>query len=388
MTISSTTVRNQYNGDGSTVNFTYQFRIIQAEDIRVVVTSTTGIDSVKVLGVDYSVSGVAAALGGTVTMTAAPAAGTRITLSRNAQALQEEHYVENDPFPAASHEMALDRVTTVTQSALEQTSRALQVPFGTNMSTFSNLLPALTADVAGFSVTVKNDYSGFEYSDISGSTAGDVTGPGSSTDNAIVRFSGTTGKILKNSTPTITDQGAIELRPYGAGAGQTGEVRFYELTANGTNYVAFKAPDNKVGDNTYTLPTGDGSAGFVLSTNGSGTLSWVTNNTGPGIVWTNVGSPTAMSANNGYLTSSGSTLVLSLPATAAVGDIFEVTAISGGWQIIQNGGQQIRMGDTLTTVGVTGSLTGAEAGDSVRLLCTATNTNFQVLSSFGNLILS
>ena len=38
---------------------------------------------------------------------------------------------------------------------------------------------------------------------------GDVTGPASSTDNAIARFDGTTGKLIQNSVTTIDDTGAI-----------------------------------------------------------------------------------------------------------------------------------------------------------------------------------
>lgn len=37
----------------------------------------------------------------------------------------------------------------------------------------------------------------------------DVSGPASSTDNAVVRFNGVTGKIIQNSTVTISDAGAI-----------------------------------------------------------------------------------------------------------------------------------------------------------------------------------
>ena len=39
---------------------------------------------------------------------------------------------------------------------------------------------------------------------------GDVTGPASSTDNAIARFDSTTGKIIQNSTITLSDAGALE----------------------------------------------------------------------------------------------------------------------------------------------------------------------------------
>jgi hypothetical protein len=42
-------------------------------------------------------------------------------------------------------------------------------------------------------------------------TLGDVIGPGSSTDNAIARFDGTTGKLIQNSGVTIDDSGNVVL---------------------------------------------------------------------------------------------------------------------------------------------------------------------------------
>jgi hypothetical protein len=41
--------------------------------------------------------------------------------------------------------------------------------------------------------------------DPAGGTGGDVVGPASATDNAIVRFDGTTGKLVQNSVVTIAD---------------------------------------------------------------------------------------------------------------------------------------------------------------------------------------
>jgi len=41
-------------------------------------------------------------------------------------------------------------------------------------------------------------------------SVGDVTGPASSTDNAITRFDGTTGKVIQNSTITLSDAGALQ----------------------------------------------------------------------------------------------------------------------------------------------------------------------------------
>lgn len=45
--------------------------------------------------------------------------------------------------------------------------------------------------------------------DLSGSGSGDVSGPASSTDNAIARFNGATGKIIQNSGITIDDSDGI-----------------------------------------------------------------------------------------------------------------------------------------------------------------------------------
>jgi hypothetical protein len=58
------------------------------------------------------------------------------------------------------------------------------------------------------------------------------------------------------------------------------DARFREATANGTNYVGFQAPATIAADVLWTLPATDGTAGQVISTNGSGTLSWATGGVG------------------------------------------------------------------------------------------------------------
>lgn len=44
-----------------------------------------------------------------------------------------------------------------------------------------------------------------------GGGSGDVVGPGSATDNAITRFDTTTGKLVQNSTATISDAGQLSV---------------------------------------------------------------------------------------------------------------------------------------------------------------------------------
>jgi hypothetical protein len=62
--------------------------------------------------------------------------------------------------------------------------------------------------------------------------------------------------------------------------GTQGALRFAD--ADSSNYVAFKSPATVGTDVTWTLPSADGTSSQVLSTNGSGTLSWVTQSGGGG----------------------------------------------------------------------------------------------------------
>ena len=63
---------------------------------------------------------------------------------------------------------------------------------------------------------------------------------------------------------------AVQVDPYGGSLGQTGDVRFLEITPNGVDYVGFKAPDAIAANRIWVLPAADGAADEVLRTDGSG----------------------------------------------------------------------------------------------------------------------
>jgi hypothetical protein len=52
------------------------------------------------------------------------------------------------------------------------------------------------------------------------------------------------------------------------------DLRFGEATGHGGNWVAFQGAATIAANVTWTLPAADGTSGQLLSTNGSGTLSW------------------------------------------------------------------------------------------------------------------
>ncbi len=92
---------------------------------------------------------------------------------------------------------------------------------------------------------------------------------------------------------------AINVQPFGTSAENTGELRFDELSANGNNYVGFKASDNIAANTIYTLPSADGTTGQVLKTNGAGVLSWVTNNGAPYTAGTGISVASNIITNTG-----------------------------------------------------------------------------------------
>ena len=75
--------------------------------------------------------------------------------------------------------------------------------------------------------------------------------------------------VVDGSTPTPSNF----IVGNGATAGATLQLR--EDTDNGSNYVGFKAPDAVTASIAWVLPDGDGTSGQVLSTDGSGNLSFV-----------------------------------------------------------------------------------------------------------------
>ena len=63
--------------------------------------------------------------------------------------------------------------------------------------------------VAGTNVSISGTWPNQTINASGGAGGGDVTGPASSTDNAIARYDGTSGKLLQNSSLTISDGGEI-----------------------------------------------------------------------------------------------------------------------------------------------------------------------------------
>lgn len=170
---------------------------------------------------------------------------------------------------------------------------------------------------------------------------------------------------------TITDGGIM------LGSG-TGAVTPTAQPTNGQLLVGSTGVDPVLA----TLTQG---AGMTI-TNGAGTITLAST----AIVWSAQAAGTALLPNQGFISTAATAQNFPLPATAVVGEVFELTQNGAGTvTITQAAGQSIRFGNQVTTAGVGGSLASSAQGDAVKIVCTTANTGFQaVTGSIGNWIVT
>lgn len=111
---------------------------------------------------------------------------------------------------------------------------------------------------------------------------------------------------------------------------------------------------------------------------------------GGGITWNEVtGTSQAAAVDNGYLTNNASLVTVTLPSTAAVGEVVRVAGSgAGGWRVAQNASEIIHFGNADTTTGTGGRLDSTNRYDAVELICIVANTEWVVASSMGNITIT
>ena len=135
MTVQSTTYRADYTGNGATTAFTVPFYFLDNTHVRILRTQiSTGTVTTLALSTDYALTGAGVSAGGTATAVVAPTSDQKISILRNVPLTQLVHYVPNDPFPAATHEQALDQLTMEVQQLNEAISRSIKISSNNTIS--------------------------------------------------------------------------------------------------------------------------------------------------------------------------------------------------------------------------------------------------------------
>lgn len=156
--------------------------------------------------------------------------------------------------------------------------------------------------------------------------------------------------IYEDANPTIS--------PYGTAAGNAGGIRFRELATNSTNWIGFRAPDALGSDYMFTLPSSYGSNGQVLTSNGSGSLSWSTPTTG---------TVTSVTATSPVVSTGGAAPVISLNGLTSLGSANQIIGSNAGATALEyktvNAGTAISVTHaanaiTIANTGVTSNVAG------------------------------
>jgi len=230
MTVSSSTIKNSYSGDGSTTAFAYGFKIFAAADLTVIIRSSTGVETVKTLTTHYDVSNVGVDGGGNVTFGSAPASGETVVIIRSTANTQTLDLVENDPFLSNSFEESLDKITHQLIEQQEEIDRSFKVS-RTNSIT--------TSEFADDATSRASKTLGFD-SDGNLTTVADF-----------LPIGGDAAQFTYSTTTTDSDPGSGVVRFNNANLASATIAYIDDLEANGTDVSAWvQSFDNVVGNDT------------------------------------------------------------------------------------------------------------------------------------------
>ena len=218
--------------------------------------------------------------------------------------------------------------------------------------------------------------------------AGPITG-----GTLLVPDPGGSSSTLLVSNPAVGAQsivGHLLLENSGAAS----ELRLFEPSGSGTNYTAIRA-QVQAGDVTYTLPSADGTSGQVLSTDGSGLLSWTAAGVGAGETFITASASGTLTAERVLTGGTGVTLTdggANSTMTVAIGQSVATSAtpqfagltIPNGNINVTTGNLAITTGNISTTLGnitaVSGIVSGSSVSDGTATLSSG------ILSSVSNLV--
>lgn len=231
MTIETIALRNDYVGNGSQTVFAFTFKVLfevaesPAYSIQVITTDLLGVETIKTQITDYTIT-LNSNNTGTITFSTAPITGHKITLLRSVSKTQRADYVNagTDKFPGNVHELALDKLTLISQEYLEKFNRVITLPKNSLLSNVEFPIDATRADQvlvinsAGNNLTTKNladvelapvtNFIKTLLDDIDAATARNTLGAQAQSAN-LLALAGLVGAA--NKVPYFTGAGAMAL---------------------------------------------------------------------------------------------------------------------------------------------------------------------------------
>lgn len=284
MTVSTTTIRVSYTGDGSSVNFAVTFPFYLSTDLLVLLNGSA-------LSSGYSVSGGNGSTG-TLTMASPPAVGAGLQIILNVPLTQLTNLVDGTAFPSLTINQVNDRSIQAALRLQDQISRSIRAPDG-DISP-GMILPAKAQRISQYLAT-----------DANGNITTTAALPGTANTQASL------GPILSPQTPAEVSAGVtpvnyvlptayIDARRYGCDPAASATVNTTAI--NNALAVAAKGPGGIV-----VLPSGQ--IAFNGTLNVGSNTALVGNTKGFGVNY----------STSLYYTGSGIAIQIGTPATLTTG---------------------------------------------------------------------
>lgn len=125
-TVTTTTSKVIYAGDGYSVNFSFLFNIYTSTDLTVQEESSGGVFTTLTLNSDYTVALTHAAPSpGSITLSSFLPIGTSLVILRKLPLTQTINIADNSPTPAATWNQGYDRACMIEQQLQEQINRSI-----------------------------------------------------------------------------------------------------------------------------------------------------------------------------------------------------------------------------------------------------------------------
>ena len=204
MTIATEVKRVVQVGTGSTPNFTFNAPVDSGDALEVfTLVLATGVQTKQTRGgsgtYDYTVTINSATKFATITLNNNLPTTHRIVILRDVAITQQVDYVEGDPFPAETHEGALDKLTTIATMLSEQVDRSLKV---VESSATTGL--TMTELVANKALVVNSAGTGVEM----GPTTTEISAAATAASNAAASESAAAASATSAATSASTAQTA------------------------------------------------------------------------------------------------------------------------------------------------------------------------------------
>ncbi len=172
MSLNSTKPRNNYAGNGTTNEYSYDFKIIEKSNLKVIIEDSDSVETVLELNTDYSVDGVGTSSGGSITLidnsqefidaSGYLKSGYTLTILRVVTIEQQTDIRNQGDFFPETHEDAFDKSIMIDQQQQDELDRSIKLSDSSNISSFSPQIPSSFIGEGSVAIVTNEDGSGFK----------------------------------------------------------------------------------------------------------------------------------------------------------------------------------------------------------------------------------